>query len=173
MSEVPVAEHGLLSDCGAAGLVTSGGSVDWLCLPRFDSPSVLGRLLDEEAGHFSIAPAEGGSATTRRYRPFGRVLETTWETPDGTLVLTDALALGRHERGHELGRSSPGVLLRLARCVSGAVTVRVEYAPRPEFGLLHPRLSNSPGAVVAHGGATVLVLSTRIDMDLVERPPPR
>lgn len=56
MSDVPLRQHAFLSDCGSAGLVTAGGSVDWLCLPRFDSPSVFARLLDESGGHFLIAP---------------------------------------------------------------------------------------------------------------------
>jgi GH15 family glucan-1,4-alpha-glucosidase len=165
MSDTPLREHALLSDCGTAALVTSGGSVDWLCLPRFDSPPVFARLLDDSAGHFLIATAGGGSATRWTYRPSGLVLDTTWETPEGTLVVTDALALDKHARGHQLGRSSPRVLLRLAQCVRGTVQVRVEFAPRPEFGLIHPRLHRRPHTVTAHGGATVLVLSTQLNMD--------
>ena len=166
MSDVAVGEHALLSDCGVAALVTSSGSVDWLCLPRFDSPPVLARLLDDQAGHFLIAPARGGRATARRYRPQGLVLESTWDDQDGTLVLSEAMALGRHDHGHDLGRASPGVLLRLARCTRGTVRLRVRYAPRPEAGLVHPRLSRTGHAVLAHGGATVLVLSTELEMDL-------
>ena len=166
MSDVPVDQHALLSDCGAAALVTSAGSVDWLCLPRFDSAPVLARVLDDEAGHFSIAPVGGGIASSRRYRPYGLVLETIWETADGALELTEAMMLGRREQGHELGRSAPGVLLRQVRCTRGAVSVRIEYAPRPEFGLVHPRLSAAPNAILAHGGATMLVLSTELKMDL-------
>ncbi|MGI8700511.1 MAG: glycoside hydrolase family 15 protein [Nocardioidaceae bacterium] len=166
MSDVPIAQHALLSDCGGAALVTSGGSVDWLCLPRFDSQPAMARLLDDGAGHFLVGPAGGSLASTRRYLPRGLVLETTYESPDGVLVTTDALALGAHERGHGLGRTSPGVLLRTARCVRGEVAVRVEFAPRPEFGLVHSRLSRSPKAVVARGGPTVLVLSTELELDL-------
>ena len=166
MSTTPIAQHALLSDCGAAALVTSEGSVDWLCLPRFDSAPVLGRLLDDGAGHFGIAPVGAAHTTSRRYRPSSLVLETTWESPEGTVVLTEAMALGPHNRGHELGRSAPGVLLRMVRCTRGAVTMRVEYAPRPEFGLVHPRLSVGAGAVLAHGGSTIVVLSTELDMDI-------
>ena len=165
MSNTPLSEHALLSDCRSAALVTTTGSVDWLCLPDFDSPPVLARLLDNEAGHFLIAPAGAASPARRYYRQSGLVLETVWETGDGTLVVTDAMALARHDHGHRLGRSSPGVLLRRARCTRGTVTVYVEYAPRPEFGLIHPRLSRQPHAVTAHGGATVSVLSTQLDMD--------
>ena len=166
MSDVPLHQHAFLSDCASAALVTAAGSVDWLCLPRFDSPPVLGRLLDGGAGHFSIAPAVDGYQQRWRYRLPGLVLETTWSCPDGELVVTDAMALGRNERGHELGRSSPGVLLRHARCTRGSVRILVEYAPRPEFGLLHPRLEAVGGTVVTYGGSTVLVLSTDVELDV-------
>ncbi|WP_434620268.1 glycoside hydrolase family 15 protein [Arthrobacter sp. A5] len=83
-------------------------------------------------------------------------------------MVLDALALGAGERGHDLGRSAPGVLLRLARCTRGTVPVRVEYAPRPEYGLVHPRLARTGGSIVSRGGATVSVLSTEVDMDLAD-----
>ncbi|MEP6630619.1 MAG: glycoside hydrolase family 15 protein [Lapillicoccus sp.] len=80
--------------------------------------------------------------------------------------MRDCLALGRRERGHDLGQGSPGVLLRHARCESGEVDVVVEWAPRPEFGLVHPRLVATPDGVEAHGGSTVLLLSTHLTMSL-------
>ncbi|PZS20660.1 MAG: glycoside hydrolase family 15, partial [Pseudonocardiales bacterium] len=166
MSDVALGRHALLSDCGSAALVTAAGSVDWLCVPRFDSPPVLGRLLDDAAGHFLIAPAAGTWSAKWRYRPPGLVLETTWSGPDGELVVVDAMALGHHERGHELGHTSPGVLLRQARCSRGTVAVGVEYVPRPEFGLVNPHLIATPGAVISNGGASVLVLSTNVALDL-------
>jgi len=140
--------------------VTSRGSVDWLCLPRFDSAAVFARLLDDDAGHFTLAPAGPGYRPTWTYRPDSLVLETTWTSPGSTLVVTDALALGSRERGHDLGFNSPGVLLRRARCLQGPVRVDVEFVPRPEFGLVHPRLSRIPGGVVGDGGSTVTILST-------------
>lgn len=166
MSDIPVSEHALLSDCRSATLVTAGGSVDWLCFPRFDSPAVLGRILDDQAGHFLIAPALNGWASSWRYLPRSLVLETTWVGPDGELVVTDAMALGWRERGHGVGHDSPGVLLRYARCTRGSVPTRVEYVPRPEFGLIHPRFDRSGHAVVTYGGSNVLTLSTDLDMDL-------
>ena len=166
MSDVAVGGHGLLSDCAGAALVTAAGSVDWLCLPRFDSPPVLGRLLDDDAGHFLIAPAGHGWSATWRYRSPGLVLETTWSGPEGELVVVDALALGPRERGHELGHGSPGVLMRQVRCRRGSVPVHVEFAPRPEFGLVHPRLVREPRAVVAHGGAGIVVLSTDAPLEV-------
>lgn len=136
--------------------------------PRFDSPSVLGRLLDDAAGHFLIAPAASECASTWAYRAASLVLDTTWSCPEGQLVVTDAMALGAREQGHELGRAAPRVLLRQVRCTRGAVVLRVEFAPRPEFGLIHPRLTVIDGGVVADGGATVVVLSTPMDLDVSE-----
>ena len=140
--------------------------MDWLCLPRFDSPALFARLLDHEAGHFVIAPTEPGSSSTWRYLESSLVLETTWTTPKGKVVTTDALALGNRERGHDLGQTSPGVLLRQVECVEGTVPLEIAFVPRPEYGLVHPRLRTAPGGVVAHGGATVIVLSTDLDLQL-------
>jgi GH15 family glucan-1,4-alpha-glucosidase len=91
-----------LSNCHGAALVTAAGSVDWLCWARFDSPSVFGRLLDDAAAHWSIRPA-GEYSTSRRYVDRTLVLETTFRTPGGTVVLTDALAI--NERGRSFGPS--------------------------------------------------------------------
>lgn len=130
MSSLPIAEYALLSDCRSAALVSRTGSVDWLCFPRFDGPSVFARLLDERAGHWLIRVV-GDAQVSRRYLDGSMVLETTFHTPRGDAVLVDAMAVGRNERGHELGIDSPGVLLRHARCVAGTVDVEVEYAPTP------------------------------------------
>ncbi len=166
MSDVPLHRHALLSDCGSAALVTAEGSIDWLCLPRFDSAAVFARLLDPDAGHFQVAPAASVSSSTWRYRPSSLVLDTTWSCPQGELVVTDAMALGARERGHDLGRRTPGVLLRRVLCTRGEVTVSVDFAPRPEFGLIHPRLTRTDGAVVADGGADILTLSTDMELEV-------
>ncbi|MFE5091949.1 glycoside hydrolase family 15 protein [Streptomyces sp. NPDC056638] len=163
MSTRPIGDHALLSDCRSAALVTSDGSVDWLCLPRFDSPAIFARLLDENAGHWSIRPA-GPADVSRRYVEQTLVLETTFRTTGGTAVLRDALALGRRERGHALGTASPGTLLRQITCTEGQVPVEITYAPRPEFGLVHPLLSTVRGGLAAYGGAHVLLLSSPVDL---------
>jgi GH15 family glucan-1,4-alpha-glucosidase len=159
MSTVPIAAHALLSDCHSAALVTADGSVDWLCFPRFDSPSVFGRLLDDEAGHWSIRPA-GDYAADRRYLDGTLVLETTFRAPGGTVVLTDSLATGADNRGHRLGAGAPHLLIRSVTCVEGTVDVEIACAPRPEYGLLRPILSHVDGGVTARGGAEWLVLSS-------------
>jgi GH15 family glucan-1,4-alpha-glucosidase len=87
------------------------------------------------------------------------VLETTYGTPTGRLVVTDALAMGDGNRGHELGNDAPHLLLRRAACTAGEVDVELEYVPRPEYGLIHPLLETVDGGVTALGGSDVLVLS--------------
>ncbi len=158
MPSQPIADYALLSDCRSAALVGRDGSVDWWCVPRFDGPAVFARLLDGAAGHLAVRPVEPAT-TTRRYRDGTMVLDTTFDSPGGTVVLTDALATGPGDRGHDLGRNSPGALLRLATCTRGEVDLLVEYAPRPEYGLVHPLLRVTPEGIAARGGAAVLLLS--------------
>ncbi|WP_307811611.1 trehalase-like domain-containing protein, partial [Streptomyces fildesensis] len=163
MSERPINDYAVLSDCRSAALVGSDGSVDWWCLPRFDSPAVFARLLDTDAGHWSIRPC-GSTEVSRRYRDGALVLETTFRTRTGTVVLVDALAVGRRERGHALGSASPGALLRQVTCSEGSVVVEVSYAPRPEFGLVHPLMSPVKGGLIARGGSHSLMLSVPIEL---------
>ncbi len=153
----PIADYALISDCRSAALVSRDGSVDWLCPGRFDRPAVFARLLDEDAGHWSLRPA-GEAEVSRRYLGGTMVLETTFRTETGTLVLLDAMAVGPDEHGHELGQGSPGVLLRRATCVDGTVDLTIEYQPRTEYGLVHPLMVQVGDAVLARGGADVLVL---------------
>ncbi len=159
MSTTPIADYALLSDRHSAALVSRDGSIDWLCFPRFDSPSTFGRLLDDEAGHWSIL-ATNATQVTRRYLDRTMVLETTFRTPTGTVAITDALAIGDGNRGHELGRGAPHLLLRRATCTEGEVELSLEYVPRPEYGLVHPLFDVVDGGVTAFGGADVLVLSS-------------
>jgi alpha,alpha-trehalase len=161
VAAVPIAEYGLVSDRHSAALVSRDGSVDWLCLPRFDSPSIFGRLLDDDAGHWSIRPAEPYEVS-RRYRDQTMVLDTTFRAGGGTAVLTDALLVGPDNGGHRLGVGSPHILARELRCTQGAVTVEVDYDPRPEYGLITPLLSSVEGGVTSRGGAEWLVLSSPV-----------
>ena len=158
MSSRPIADYALLSDRHGAALVSRDGSVDWLCVPRFDSPSSFARLLDERAGSWSLRAVDA-TEVTRRYVDRTMVLETTHRTPTGTAVVVDALATGPGNRGHALGRGSPHLLLRQVTCTEGGVEMHVEYSPRPEYGLVLPLLDAVDGGLVASGGADVLVLS--------------
>src|SRR5215470_16204849 len=156
MNSLPIGDYALLSDCRSAALVSRDGSVDWLCFPRFDGGSVFCRLLDPSGGRFSIRP-DGEFEASRAYVDQTMVLETTFVTASGTAVLTDAMAVGRNERGHDLGAESPGVLLRRLACTDGEMEVEVSYAPRPEYGLIHPILEPVPGGLAARGGASRLL----------------
>jgi alpha,alpha-trehalase len=158
-----IGDHALLSDCHSAALVTRDGSVDWLCFPRFDSPSVFGRLLDDDAGHWSIRPS-GRDEVLRRYLPRTMVVETTFRTPTGTLVLTDALVVPDTGDPHRLGVGAPHLLVRRAACTDGQVEVEVDYRPRPEYGLVAPLLAAVDGGVTARGGAEWLVLTTPVPL---------
>lgn len=135
----PIADYGLLSDCHTAALVSREGSIDWLCAPRFDSPSVFARLLDRErGGHFSVRP-QGDFQVERSYLEGTNVIETLFTTATGRLALHDFLAL---EAEGQLGRAEVyqhGVLMRLLRCVHGQVPVRIEIAARPDYGRERPR----------------------------------
>ncbi len=165
LSSTPIAAHGFLSDCHSAALVTDCGCVDWLCFPRFDSPSVFGGLLDDSAGHWSIHPV-GRFTSSRRYLDQTLVLETTFETDGGIVTLVDALAMGPDNRGHALGKGSPHLLIRSVTCLKGEVEIEIDYEPRPEYGIVTPLLSHLEGGVTARGGAEWLVLSTPIPMTL-------
>ncbi|HEX2087858.1 MAG TPA: trehalase-like domain-containing protein, partial [Solirubrobacteraceae bacterium] len=82
----PIADYGLLADCTSAALVDRSGSIDWLCLPHYDSPAVFARLLDPAAGHWAIRPA-GDFEVSRRYLPGSLVVETTFTTATGAVTL--------------------------------------------------------------------------------------
>ena len=140
----PIAEYGFLSDCETCALVAPNGNIEWLCLPRFDSPSVFGAVLDRDAGVFRLGPADVEVPAARRYLPGTNVLETSWGTSGGWIIVRDALLIGpwhhEHERSHTHRRAptdydADHVLLRLIRCVNGEVQVTLDCEPRFEYGL--------------------------------------
>ena len=148
---VPIADYGMLADCASAALVSRDGSVDWLCLPRYDSPAIFARLLDPAAGHWSIRPA-GEFTTERRYLPGTLVIETTFTTPAGSVRLTDALAFAEGQRGHDIGLEAPHELLRRVEGIAGEVELVMELAPRPEYGLVTPLFRQTEGGGRTFGG---------------------
>ncbi|HEX9236606.1 MAG TPA: glycoside hydrolase family 15 protein [Actinomycetota bacterium] len=165
MSSTPIADYALLSDCHSAALVAKDGTIEWLCLTRFDAPSVFGKMLDDSAGHWSLTP-RGRSSSTRRYLDKTMVLESHVETEAGRATITEAMSLAPNEREHDLGKNAPGVVLRWIRCDEGEVTFDMEFAPRPEYGLIHPRLVAIEGGVGGRGGAERLVLSSPFELDV-------
>ncbi|WP_458115661.1 glycoside hydrolase family 15 protein [Arthrobacter sp. D2-10] len=153
-----ISDYGLLGDCQGSALTSRDGSIDWWCPPRFDAPSVFGRLLDPEAGHWIIRPIDEYTVT-RRYLVGTMVLETEFQCDGGELRLTDALGLGRGERGHEVGHGSPHMLLRRVEVTHGTVEFEVEVSPRPEYGLITPHFVETPTGWEISGGANRLTLT--------------
>src|SRR3954465_15339318 len=90
-ASTPIADYGLLADCNGSALLDRAGSIDWLCMPRYDSPALFGRLLDPGARHWTIKPA-GAFEAERRYLPGTLTVETTFTTATGTVRLIDAMA---------------------------------------------------------------------------------
>ncbi|MFI7741636.1 trehalase-like domain-containing protein [Kocuria rhizosphaericola] len=126
-----ISDYGLLGDCHGSALVSRDGSIDWWCPPRFDAPSVFGRLLDPHAGHWTVRPV-GRYEVERRYVEGTMVVETDFRCETGVLRVTDGLLLGAGERGHEVGYGSPHVLVRRLHVLHGDVEVAVELVPRLE-----------------------------------------
>ncbi|MEU2392852.1 glycoside hydrolase family 15 protein [Streptomyces sp. NPDC007369] len=165
MDEYPLIEdHGLIGDLQTAALVTSGGSVDWFCCPRFDSPSVFGALLDRnEGGHCTVRPAHATYATKQLYLPDTAVLVTRFMTEAGAgevvdfMPLTGTTATDRHR------------LVRMIRCVRGSMTFEVDIAPRFDYGRKpHELHVTENGAVFTSEGQALTVHTVREPDD--ERP---
>ena len=159
-------DYGFLSDCHTAALVDRRGSIDWWCPSRFDAPSVFGRLLGPDAGHWSLHPS-GEFESTRRYVGATLVVRTTFVTDTGEVDVTDALALEPRARGHDIGRRAPHVLLRRVEGRRGTVAMTTELAPRMEYGLTSPHLTDGPDGLVARGGP--VTLSLRSDVALIRQ----
>ena len=139
----PIGGYGFLSDCETIALVAPGGGIEWLCLPRVDSPSVFGAMLDRDSGSFRLAPAGVSVPASRRYLPGTMVLETSWRTGSGWIIVRDLLLMGpwRHEqdRSHTHRRAptdydTEHVLLRTVRCVNGEVEVVLDCEPVFDYG---------------------------------------
>ncbi|WP_432420521.1 glycoside hydrolase family 15 protein [Nocardia carnea] len=133
-------DYAFLSDCETTCLIASSGAVEWMCIPRPDSPSVFGALLDRSAGHFRLGPYGHSVPAARRYLPGGMVLETTWQTATGWLIVRDALVLGPWHSTEQRSRThrrtptdwdAEHMLLRTVKCVSG--TVELELNCEPSF----------------------------------------
>ena len=111
----PIASYGFLSDCHTGALVAPEGSIEWLCLPRFDSPSVFGSVLDRGGGFWRIGPPGLEAPVSRRYEPGTNLLETTWMTGSGWVVVRDAFTVGdwRQDNDFEPHRRSKAALAQL------------------------------------------------------------
>src|SRR5947208_1647444 len=136
----PIAEYAFLSDCETCALVAPSGAVEWMCLPRFDGPSVFGALLDRDAGTFRLGPADTMVPAARRYLPGTMVLETSWGTRQGWLIVRDVLLIGPWHDTEERSSTHRRPLARLAR---------PRHVPRPP-------VARAPAALRAHAQRPLL-----------------
>ena len=143
----PIADYAFLSDCETNCLVAPSGAVEWMCIPRPDSPSIFAALLDRGAGAFRIGPYDEMVPAARRYLPGSLVVETTWQTRTGWLLVRDALCMGPWHNVSERSRThrrSPTdfdaehCLLRTVRCVSGSVDLSMTCEPSFGYGQSEP-----------------------------------
>jgi GH15 family glucan-1,4-alpha-glucosidase len=174
----PIADYGFLSDTETTALLAPSGNVEWLCLPRLDSPSVFGALLDRDAGSFRMGPADVMVPVSRRYLPGTMILETSWDTEGGWIVVRDVLLIGpwhhEDERSHTHRRSptdydADHVLLRTVRCVNGEVQLVLDCEPVFDYGRIYGQWEyTGPGyhqaSVSAEGCDVKMKLTT--DMNL-------
>jgi GH15 family glucan-1,4-alpha-glucosidase len=168
----PIGSYGFLSDCHTAALVSFAGTVEWLCIPRFDAPSAFAALLDRGAGHWRLRPRGVIVPISRRYEPGTLVIETTWVTDTGWVVVHDALTIAewtpsggprsRPDTAHESDRS----LLRTMTCIDGEVEMEMECMPRFGYGLHEASWSGGEIGEALAKGADGSELALTSDMEL-------
>ncbi|NKY49284.1 glycoside hydrolase family 15 protein [Nocardia vermiculata] len=138
----PIDDYAFLSDCETTCLIARNGAVEWMCVPRPDSPSVFGSILDRSAGHFRLGPYGVNVPAARRYLPGGMIVETTWQTDTGWIIVRDALVLGpwhNTDKRSATYRRTPEdwdaehMLLRTVKCVSGVVEVEMSCEPAFDY----------------------------------------
>jgi len=138
----PIASYGFLSDCHTGALVAADGSIEWMCLPHFDSPSVFAAMLDRGAGSWRVGPYGVYVPAGRRYIPGTNLIETTWMTPQGWLRVVDGLTIGQwhdNEEGSSHTRAptdfdADHLLVRMIECIQGQVQVEMVCEPMLEYG---------------------------------------
>jgi len=174
----PIANYAFLSDCEVNCLVAPNGSVEWMCLPRMDGPSVFGAILDRDAGMFRLGPADAMVPAGRRYLPGTMVLETTWGTKSGWVIVRDVLCIGKwhheEERSHTHRRAptdydAEHVLVRTVRCVYGSMEIVLDCEPVFDYGRVHADweyTSSGYHQAAATAEGVDLTMSLRTDLNL-------
>ncbi|MGH2955970.1 MAG: glycoside hydrolase family 15 protein [Solirubrobacterales bacterium] len=164
-----ISDYAFLSDCHRGALISAEGSVEWLCLPRFDSPSIFGSLLDRSGGFWRVGPPGLEAPVSRRYVPGTNVLETTWMTGSGWIVVHDALTVGDWRPGHDYEShlrppsddEAEHVLVRMIECVQGEVDVEMVCQPAFDYGETRVpwerRGEEGTGAEVSHGDIRLIL----------------
>jgi alpha,alpha-trehalase len=142
----PIAEYAFLSDCHTGALLAPDGTIEWLCTPRFDAPSVFGALLDRGAGGFRLGPYGTLVPGARRYEPGTNIVETTWMTQSGWLVVRDALTIGPWSQSSDpaahtrppTDQDADRVLVRTVECIQGSVQVEMVCEPMLDYARTPP-----------------------------------
>ena len=162
----PIGDYALIGDCRSAALVSRGGSIDWLCMPRFDSPSIFGALLDAgKGGRFRVRPS-GSFQATRRYVLDSNVVETTFTTAQGRCLLRDLMPVASEEAKRRVLTADHEVL-RQIRGLEGQVELEITYEPRPHYGKPGPELRHHGGMGLwgeAQGGAISLLSDMPLEL---------
>ena len=161
---LPIGDYALIGDCRGAALVSRDGSIDWLCLPRFDSPAIFAALLDpEHGGSFHIRPADA-YRVARRYLPDTNVLETTFSCASGTFVLRDLMPVASDEEKRSALLPDQHIL-REIEGVAGEIAVEIRYDPRPDYGRQRPTLeSRGKFGLWCQVGSAALALQSDIPL---------
>ncbi len=160
----PIGSYALISDSQGSALVSRSGSIDWACLPRFDSGSIFCRLLDGRGGEWTITPA-GRFRSSRCYLDGTMVLQTTFVTSTGSVSLTDAMPFEPGEQGHEIGASSPHAIVRVVEGLTGDVELVLQLSPRPEYGLTVPDFASHGQGWRTSGGPQTCIVSSAVRLD--------
>jgi GH15 family glucan-1,4-alpha-glucosidase len=148
-----IEQYALVGDTQTAALVADDGSIDWLCVPRFDSGACFAALLgDESHGHWQLGPAAGGRCTRRRYRDGTLVLETEWDTPEGTVRIVDCMPV----------RDQSIDLVRVVEGVRGRVPMTMELIVRFDYGSVVPWVRSVDDSVQMVAGPNALRLVTPV-----------
>jgi alpha,alpha-trehalase len=167
----PIADYAFLSNCHTGALVAPDGAVDWLCVPRFDSPSVFGTLLDREGGSFRLGPFGINVPTARIYEPGTNIIATTWKTPTGWATVFDALTMGP-TRGEDkitphtrppADEDAEHMLVRTVLCLEGKIEIEMVCEPVFDYGRTPAEwelIGDDRHAADATGAGTTIRLAT-------------
>ncbi|WP_242359907.1 glycoside hydrolase family 15 protein [Anaeromyxobacter sp. SG17] len=162
-----IGDHAVVGNGRAAALVSRGGTVDWLCWPRFDSPSIFAALVDDAAGRWTLAPA-APFRSERHYLPETNVLVTRFITATGALAVTDFMPVASQEEQRRL-LLPDHELVRMATCERGTVELETVFEPRPDYGRVRPRLRDA-GGLGLRAETRAGLLTLRADLPLAIEP---
>jgi GH15 family glucan-1,4-alpha-glucosidase len=161
---LPIAAYALVGDCRSAALVSADGSIDWLCLPRFDDPSLFGRILDAKRGGFwQICPV-GEYRVAQRYRDRNNIVETIFSTATGTAVLTDFMPVDEETIVHHARPHSEPRVVRIVECLTGTMTFRHQFKPAPDYATTRARFQPTGWRLHANTGELHVCMQSTVEV---------